>query len=201
MELGVAMEEAREAKLELRDKIKATLKALEDEERLSKIKEIETRLFDFANFLEARIVLLYVADKNEIDTQNILNKTFEYGKIIVLPMFEPEKGKARLLKVDDPARDLVEGPRGLLEPNAERCREVPMDCIDIAIIPCIAVDEKGGRLGSGDGYYDRLIPQLPITTRKVALSLEDQIVPQIPTESHDKHVDIIITDKRIIYKI
>jgi 5-formyltetrahydrofolate cyclo-ligase len=76
-----------------------------------------------------------------------------------------------------------------------------MECIDIAVIPCIAVDEKGGRLGAGDGHYDRLIPQLPITTRKVALSLEDQIVPQIPTESHDKHVDIIITDKRTIYKI
>jgi len=76
-----------------------------------------------------------------------------------------------------------------------------MECIDIAIIPGVAVDEKGGRLGAGDGYYDRLIPKLPITTRKVSLALEDQVVPQIPAESHDKHVDIIITDKRTIYKI
>jgi len=195
------MEEIREAKRELRDKIDSTLSALADEERRLKTRSIETRLFDFANFLEARIVLLYVADRNEIDTQNIIDKTFDYGKIIVLPIFEPEKGRVRLLKVDDPARDLVAGPDGLPEPNPERCREVPMECIDIAIIPCIAVDEKGGRMGAGDGYYDRLIPQLPITTRKVALSLEDQIVPQIPIESHDKHVDIIITDKRIIYKI
>jgi 5-formyltetrahydrofolate cyclo-ligase len=195
------MEEIREAKRELRDKIDATLRALPEEERRLKISEIETRLFDFANFLEARIVLLYVANKNEVDTRNILSKTFDYGKIIVLPMFESEKKKVRLLKVDDPHRDLVEGSNGLLEPNPERCREVPMECIDIAIIPCIAVDEKGGRLGAGDGHYDRLIPQLPITTRKVALGLEDQIVPQIPTESHDKHVDIIITDKRTIYKI
>lgn len=195
------MEEIREAKRELREKIDTTLKALPEEEHRLKISEIETRLFDFANFLEARIVLLYVADKNEVETQNILKKTFDYGKIIVLPIFEPEKSKVRLLKVDDPTRDLVKGASGLLEPNPERCREVPMECIDIAIIPCMAVDEKGGRLGAGDGYYDRLIPQLPITTRKVALALEDQIVPQIPTETHDKHVDIIITDKRTIYKI
>jgi len=195
------MEEIREAKRELREKIDTAIKALPEEEHHLKISEIETRLFDFANFLEARIVLLYVAHKNEIETQNILKKTFDYGKIIVLPIFETDKGKVRLLKVDDPTRDLVEGPRGLLEPNPERCREVPMECIDIAVIPCIAVDEKGGRLGAGDGYYDRLIPQLPITTRKVALALEDQIVPQIPTETHDKHVDIIITDKRTIYKI
>jgi len=195
------MEEIREAKRELREKIDTTLKALPEEEQLLKISEIETRLFDFANFLEARIVLLYVAGKNAVETQNILKKAFDYGKIIVLPIFESDKGKVRLLKVDDPNRDLVEGASGRLGPNPERCREVPMECIDIAIIPCIAVDEKGGRLGTGDGNYDRLIPQLPITTRKVALALEDQIVPQIPTESHDKHVDIIITDKRTIYKI
>lgn len=195
------MEEIREAKLELRKKIEKTIAALPQEELSSKIQEIETRLFDFANFLEARIVLLYVADHNEVNTQNIIPQTYDYGKIIVLPHFSGEKGKIRLLKIDDPGRDLVEGPRGILQPNLQRCREVPVECIDIAIVPCIAVDEKGGRLGAGDGRYDRLIPQLPLTTRKVALTLEEQIVPQIPTESHDKHVDIIITDKRTIYKI
>jgi len=65
----------------------------------------------------------------------------------------------------------------------------------------VALDEKGGRIGTGEGYYDRLIPKLPATTRKVALAFEEQILPQIPMESHDKHVDIIITQKRIIYKI
>jgi 5-formyltetrahydrofolate cyclo-ligase len=76
-----------------------------------------------------------------------------------------------------------------------------MDCLDIALIPAVALDEKGGRIGSGEGYYDRFIPKLPITTRKVALAFEEQILPQVPMESHDKHVDIIITEKRIIYKI
>ena len=65
----------------------------------------------------------------------------------------------------------------------------------------MALDEKGGRIGSGNGYYDRLIPRLAITTRKVALAFEEQIIPQVPIESHDKHVDIIITENRVIYKI
>ena len=195
------MEEIREAKRELREKIEESISALSEEEYRTKINDIETRLFDFANFLESRIVLLYVNDKSEVDTQNILLKTHDYGKIIILPVFNPEKGSVRLLKVDDPSRDLVASPGGLLAPNLQRCREVPMECIDIAIIPGVAVDEKGGRLGAGDGTYDRLIPKLPITTRKVLLALEDQVVPQVPAESHDKHVDIIITDKRTIYKI
>jgi 5-formyltetrahydrofolate cyclo-ligase len=96
---------------------------------------------------------------------------------------------------------LKSGQNGILQPDPGKCRTVPIDCIDIAIIPGIAFDEKGGRIGSGDGYYDRLIPHLPVTTRKVALALDDQIIPQVPIEPHDKHVDIIITDKRIIYKI
>lgn len=195
------MEEIREAKRELREKIEESISALSEEEYRTRINDIETRLFDFANFLESRIVLLYVNDKSEVDTQNILLKTHDYGKIIILPVFNPEKGSVRLLKVDDPSRDLVASPGGLLAPNRQRCREVPMECIDIAIIPGVAVDEKGGRLGAGDGTYDRLIPKLPITTRKVLLALEDQVVPQVPAESHDKHVDIIITDKRTIYKI
>jgi len=195
------MEEIREAKRELREKIEESISALSEEEYRTMINDIETRLFDFANFLESRIVLLYVNNKSEVDTQNILLKTHDYGKIIILPVFNPEKGSVRLLKVDDPSRDLVASPGGLLAPNRQRCREVPMECIDIAIIPGVAVDEKGGRLGAGDGTYDRLIPKLPITTRKVLLALEDQVVPQVPAESHDKHVDIIITDKRTIYKI
>jgi 5-formyltetrahydrofolate cyclo-ligase len=105
------------------------------------------------------------------------------------------------MKIDNVDTDLTLGPRGILEPDFSRCNVVPIECIDIAIIPGIAFDEKGGRIGSGDGYYDRLIPNLSITTRKVALSFEDQIVPQIQMEAQDKYVDIIITDKRIIYKI
>ena len=105
------------------------------------------------------------------------------------------------MKVDQFPKELMPGPRGVLEPDPSQCKIVPLERVDIAIIPGLAFDEKGGRIGSGKGYYDRLIPKLAITTRKVALTLEEQIVPQVPMESHDKHVDIIITDKRIIYKI
>jgi 5-formyltetrahydrofolate cyclo-ligase len=106
-----------------------------------------------------------------------------------------------LMKVDHPDKDLKIGPRGILEPDSTCCKIVPIERIDIAIIPAVALDEKGARIGSGEGYYDRLIPNLAITTRKVALAFEEQIIQQVPVESHDKHVDIIITDKRIIYKI
>mgnify|MGYP002750753129 CR=1 FL=1 len=73
--------------------------------------------------------------------------------------------------------------------------------MDIAIIPGLAFDDKGGRVGFGSNYYSRLITKLPETCRKVALAYQEQVVDQIQMESRKYTVDIIITEKRIIYKI
>ena len=195
------MEEIQVKKSQLREEIAKKIAALPAKEIAEKTSAIETRLFDFANFLESAIALMYVHNNGEVQTGNILRRTYDYGKIVVLPAFNTENFGMTLLKVDNLDKDLQEGPRGILEPDETRCKVVPIERIDIAIIPAIALDEKGGRVGSGEGYYDRLIPRLAITTRKVALALEQQIVPQVPIESHDKHVDIIITEDRVIYKI
>lgn len=195
------MEEIQLSKSEIRGHIHQAIQSLSKTEIAEKTSQIEHRLFEFANFLESTISLLYCAHEDEVNTQDIIQRCFEYNKIVVLPAFDTQNFSMSLLKIDDFDKDLTTGPRGGLEPDAERCKIVPIERIDIAIIPGIALDEKGGRIGSGNGYYDRLIPKLPITTRKVALAFECQIVPQVPMESHDKYMDIIITEKRIIYKI
>jgi 5-formyltetrahydrofolate cyclo-ligase len=195
------MEEVHAVKDEIRKEIAKTLGGISEKKRGEKVQSIESRLFEFANFLEARIALLYVAGANEIPTENILRRAYAYQKVVVLPQFDRERGTVTLCKVDSLEKDLVPGARGVLEPNPARCKPVPIQRIDIAIIPGLAFDEKGSRIGTGQGFYDRFIPELPATTRKVALAFEEQVIPQAPTEPHDKHVDIIITDRRIIYKI
>lgn len=195
------MEEIGAAKVQIREDITKIVSACSESQLAEKTSAIEDRLFEFANFLESKIALIYINGEHEVPTENIIKRCYTYNKIVVLPAFDSEHLKMNLMKVDNFPQELIPGPRGVLEPDASRCKIVPLDRVDIAIIPGIAFDEKGGRIGTGRGYYDRLIPRLAITTRKVALTIEEQIVPQIPMESHDKHVDIIITDKRIIYKI
>ena len=195
------MENIKEKKREIRENMAKKLKTFSTGELIEKTREIEERLFEFANFLEAKVVLLYMHTNGEVVTNDIIKRCFESDKIVVLPAFDTTKHTMQLMKVDNFDSDLKPGPRGVPEPDPECCKVVPIDCIDIAIIPGVAFDEKGGRIGSGKGYYDRLIPKLSITTRKVALALESQIIQQVPVESHDKHVDIVITEKRIIYKI
>jgi 5-formyltetrahydrofolate cyclo-ligase len=196
-----AMDEVREKKQEIRNEISMFFNSLSSDMLEANTGIIENRLFEFANFLESKIVMLFVNAENEVATANIIRRAYEFNKIVVLPAFVPAKSTMKLMKVDNPDKDLITGQRGILEPNPAKCKPVPLDCIDIAIIPGIAMDEKGGRIGSGDGYYDRIIPDLPLTTRKVGLVFEGQLIPQVPMESHDKHVDIIITEKRVIYKI
>ncbi len=195
------MEDVQEKKRNIRNMIGKSLETLCGSKLSELTKTIENRLFEFANFLEAKIVLLYVNSNCEVATHEIIQRSYKYNKIVVLPTFHTEKHQMSLMKVVDPETQLKLGPRKILEPDPNKCKTVPIENIDIALIPGIAFDEKGGRIGSGEGYYDRLIPKLAVTTRKVSLAFESQIIQQVPMESHDKFVDIIITEQRTIYKI
>jgi 5-formyltetrahydrofolate cyclo-ligase len=196
------MDEIREKKIGIREETTRMIRAFGEAELRERVRKIEAQLFDFANFIEANIPLLYLPKGAEVPTEEIVRRAFRHNKIVVLPAFNRERRRITPLKVDDFDRDMKDsGPRGVPEPDPKRCKKVPVERIDIAIVPGIAFDEKGGRIGTGTGYYDRLIPKLSQTTRKVALAFDEAIYPQVPMEYHDKFVDIIVTDKRVIYKI
>ncbi len=195
------MDDIKEKKNSIREEIARRLSSIPARELAGKQAKIEERLLEFANYLEARSVLLYLPPGTGVDTKNILAQTESMQKSIILPLFDRGDSAFQLLKLQSIATDLRKGYHGQPEPDPDKCRPVLVDEIDIAFIPGIAFDEKGGRLGPGDGKYDRLIPKLPNTARKVSLAFEEQLVSQVPMESHDKYVDIIITDRRIIYKI
>ena len=195
------MEEIKAKKTEIRRSGFARRNAVPKEERSEKSAAILERLFDFANFLEARIVLFYMSYGSEVDTEPMIRKALELEKTVALPLVDTRKKQILPFRIENLDRDIRPGYRGIREPIPQRCKQVPVEYINLAIIPGVAFDERGGRIGHGVGVYDRFIPKLDITTRKVALAFECQIVPQIPMEPHDRYTDIIITEKRIIYKI
>ncbi|MFH2067704.1 MAG: 5-formyltetrahydrofolate cyclo-ligase [Pseudomonadota bacterium] len=195
------MDDIKEKKCEIRNEIIEKIGKYGDKERAEKMAVLKERLLSFANFQESKIAFLPSSRVNEMDLSGIIRQSIKLNKIVVLPSFQIGRKDMTLLKLDDPDRELIKGPLGNMEPDPQRCKVVPIDSIDIAIIPGIAFDEKGGRIGTGKGYFDHFIPKLPITARKVSLAFEDQLIQQVPMESHDKYVDIIITEKRVIYKI
>jgi 5-formyltetrahydrofolate cyclo-ligase len=177
------------------------MNALSPEQIEEKYNIIENKLFEFANFLEAHQVFLYPPGSKEIPTEKIIRKAMEIQKSIILPVFTDVKNTFLLYKISHFDKDLVTNAHDMLEPNPERCKKIALDDVDIAIIPGLAFDDKGGRMGFGNNYYSKLITKLPETCRKVALAYEEQIVDQIQMESRKYTVDIIITDARVIYKI
>jgi len=195
------MDDTKEKKREIRNEIIEKIGMYGEKECAEKMAVLRERLLSFANFQESKIAFLPSAREHEMDFMDIIKQSLGLNKIVVLPAFQVDKTDVTLMKLDDPDTELIEGPLGNMEPDPQKCKVVPIDSIDIAIIPGLAFDEKGGRIGTGNGYFDQFIPKLPITARKVSLAFEDQLIQQVPMESHDKYVDIIITDRRIIYKI
>jgi 5-formyltetrahydrofolate cyclo-ligase len=195
------MDDIKEKKQEIRDEIIGKIASYDEKKRVEKLQMLAKRLLSFANFQESKIAFLPSARKDEIDLSGVIKESLKLNKIVVLPSFDIEKKEMTLMKIGDLNTELIEGPLGNMEPDPNKCKIVPIDSIEIAIIPGLAFDEKGGRIGTGIGFFDQFIPKLPITARKVTLAFEDQLIQQIPMESHDKYVDIIITEKRIIYKI
>ncbi len=195
------MQNLKERKNEIRTEVLIKRDKLEEKEHSIKSKQIMERLFGFANFLEAKTVLFYMNFKSEVATDDMIRRAIEHKKAVVLPLVDAKNKNIIPLKIESLDQDVQPGYHGIMEPITKRCKQVPIEYIDLAIVPGIAFDERGGRIGHGTGFYDKFIPKLDATTRKVALAFECQIAAQIPMEPHDRYIDIIITEKRTIYKI
>lgn len=191
------MEDGKVKKQNLRNEIKEKLAGLPGSDIQDKTDRIGRQLIEFANFMESETALFYLRPDYPVDIRRIINQCLRMPKNVVLPSFDRDR-HITFWKISRLEKDLL-GDN--FSPDPARCKPVHFNEIDIAVIPGIAFDEKGGRIGTGRGHYDRMIPKLPNTARKVALALSEQIVSHVPMESHDKFVDIIITDQRIIYKI
>ena len=195
------MDDIKNGKSSVLARVAERLDALSPEALEEKYQIIEGKLFEFANFLEAQQAFLYTPASTEIPTEAIIRKALDIEKGIILPVFSDAKNAFHLYKISDYDKDLVLNGDEILEPNPERCKKIALDDVDIAIIPGLAFDDKGGRVGFGHNYYSKLITKLPETCRKVSLAYEEQVVDQIQMESRKYTVDIIITDTRVIYKI
>ena len=195
------MNETKIIKKSLVSDVLEKMSMLTQEEREAKQKAVESNLLSFANFLEAEFVLLYIQRSTELPTERIIRTSLDVRKGIVLPAYSESRHSITLLRINNYDADIIRTESDILEPDPNVCKKIPLDMIDVAMIPGLAFDEKGGRVGFGDGFYNRLISKLPETTRKVAVAFEEQLVEHIPMESRKYNLDIIITDKRTIFKI
>jgi len=139
----------------------AVRRGLSEGERLARSRRVWERVVTLACYQRARMVLAYMAFDGEVLTDGLIRQATASGKQIVLPMVQANRQGMALYVIDDFERDIAPGYRGILEPRPHSTRVVAPESLDLAFVPGIAFDLRGGRLGYGVGFYDRLLGQLP----------------------------------------
>ena len=182
-------------KEKLRKEIKEKRRKQTKEDNRKKSKEIKEKLFSLSEYKDAGTVLFYVSYDGEVNTWEMIKEALNDKKVIV-PISNIED-ETLSLSVLDSWDDLELGSYDILEPKKEYIRKIIVDKIDLIIVPGVAFDLSGNRMGHGKGYYDKLLEKTKAIT--VGLAFEFQLFENIPREPHDKPVDIIITEKQIIY--
>ena len=156
------------------------------------------RFLSLPEYRAAATVMLYVDAPGEVRTQPFVAQVIAAGKRIVVPYCETgELGLFHLEAVDE----LAPGHFGILEPRPElrtlAGKRVSAAAVDVVMVPGVAFDRRGGRLGYGKGYYDRLLRRAPPSVVAVGVAFRCQVFPEVPMMDHDAFLDRIITDEAV----
>lgn len=179
----------------LRRHIKALLQEISAEELSRQTKLIIERVDSMLEWSRAKVILGFSPGKTEPDISSLLRAAISTGKIICLPQFDPLQATYCAARVNDLDADTVVGKYGLLEPK-RNCEVTPFDKIDAVLVPGIAFDRMGKRLGRGGGWFDRMLPE--IHGLKIGVTFGVQYVDAVPSEQHDAKMDCLATSEELI---
>ena len=189
----------RDRKQYIRRSIRAVRRGLSEAERLAHSRRVWERVAALPCYQHARVVLGYMAFDHEVLTDGLMQQAMASGKQLVLPMVLGDRQDMALYVIEDLGCDVAPGYRGILEPQPQRTRAVAPETLDLALIPGVAFDLRGGRLGFGAGFYDRLLSRLPRDIPTVGLAFDFQVIPRLPFQPHDMLLEAIVTEHRVIW--
>lgn len=157
---------------------------------------IINRLIRQPEYTDAQTVHCYVSmnDRREVNTHKLLKQMLRQGKKVVVPITNFHDSTLTHIQLSS-FEDLMPNKWGVLEPDSGE--EVSISEVELVIVPMVAADEQGNRIGYGKGFYDRFLAEIDCPT--VGLIFEQNIVPHVPTEDFDIPLDVILTEERVIH--
>jgi len=143
----------------------------------------------------ARTILFFAPLPEEPDVWPLLEKLLPTKRICALPAFDSATGTYSARRVQNLTTDIAAGKFGIHEPSAG-CAEMPLEKFDLILVPAVAFDWRGHRLGRGGGFYDRLLAKA--RGIKCGVAFDRQMVKEIPAGTHDVRMDFIVTPTRCL---
>ena len=179
-----------EQKAALRERLRVVVNELSRAQREEAAVEICARLIEQPAWKNARSILLFAPLADEPNVRPLLHSALSGDKLTALPRFNAQTGHYEAAVVGDLAKDFVEGKFGILEP-APSCKITDLKRLDLILVPGVAFDWQGHRLGRGKGFYDRLLAE--VSGKTCGVAFDQQLVSTIPVEPHDVHLNCILT--------
>ena len=182
-------------KVSLRRRLAAQRRALSAATILQKSAAIVEHVMGLSAFRASQTLMVYLALAQEVQTWRLIETARQQHKRIVVPVVARDTLVAVELPQDE--AHLQPGMYGILEPCCKKAI-VPPEEIDFVLVPGLAFDRQGGRLGFGRGYYDRFLCQFPATTRYCGLAFSIQIISYVPRRPYDVCMHYVATEEGII---
>jgi 5-formyltetrahydrofolate cyclo-ligase len=193
----VTPSDVQERKQQIREQAHANRNAQPDKDALSQ--RICATFAALPEYAAAGTVLFYVDVRSEVRTRHYLPTALTHGKKIVVPWCN-DQGELELFHLEN-MDELSIGMYRILEPRPElrqlSHKQLAPHELDLVMVPGVAFDRTGARMGHGKGYYDKLLQHARADAPLVALAFECQLFPEIPTAAHDIFMDKIITEKAV----
>ena len=191
---NIELTNTQKKKDEIRKEIKRLLLAQDASAREEKSRVIREKLLASEEFRKSRTVMTYVSLPSEVDTSRFNEEALKRGKRVAVPYLgtaDQEILASEITSVDS----LVKGPFGIFEPKDGGKRTIPLEEIDLIVVPAIAFDRNNMRLGRGKGYYDRFLSRPDLTsTKTIGIAYSFQITDPLPQDPHDRPVHRVLTD-------
>jgi 5-formyltetrahydrofolate cyclo-ligase len=188
---------ARALKQGMRVKALRKRRSLDPEELAAQSSLVAANVLSLKEYSGARLIASYCAKEDEVQTKAIIERALNDGKRVAVIVTDVPSKTLRFSEIESYGDDLAPGAFGILEPKQDRVRPVSLAEADVVLVPLLAWDEKGQRLGYGAGYFDRALAGARGIT-KVGLGLESQRLTSIPTSRNDVLLDMVVTEKRVV---
>ncbi len=157
--------------------------------------KITERIKSLSEYKNAKTIFAFISKDIEVNTKEVLLDALSSGKKVAVPLCDTENTEMKFYYINS-YDDLKKGYYGIMEPDKEKCKPAGYNDAELMIVPGLAFNRKGFRLGFGKGYYDRYIPDYKGIT--VGVCYDECIENEIMLSPFDKAVDMVVTDKNII---